>query len=204
VRQADEIFTIPQAADFCFVTRMTMWRWVKSGLLKVSVTPGGHHRILNEDLESFLIQNEMSPLAQKHFPRNKILIVDDDPVVRKALDQLVSAHKYETQTAGDGLEAGVKVMQFKPDLIILDLVMPRMDGFEACKYLKRDPTIPHTKILVLTGYDTEENREQAVAAGADDFLAKPVEEGTLIRHIERLLGRQNKYQLKKFAAKQAG
>jgi len=181
-----------------------MWRWVKSGLLKVSVTPGGHHKILKEDLETFLIQNEMSPLAQKQFPRNKILIVDDDPVIRKSLCQLLSDHKYESQTAGDGLEAGVKVMQFKPDLIILDLILPGMDGFEACRYLKKDPTIPHTKILVLTGYDTEENREQIMAAGADDFLEKPVEEGTLIRHIERLLGRQDKYQLKKIAAKQAG
>jgi len=187
---AKDILTIPEAASFCAVDRGTMGRWVKSGGLKVSVTPGGHHRILKEDMESFLIDNGMYPLATKNYPRNRILIVDDDPTIQKALSQTLFNYKYETETAGDGFEAGIKTVQFRPDLIILDLIMPEMDGFEVCRYLKNDPTTSDVKILILTGYDTEENREKIMDAGADDFLTKPVEVDILIQHIEVLLGRK--------------
>ena len=85
-------------------------------------------------------------------------------------------------------EAGIKVVQFRPDLVILDLIMPRMDGFEVCRYLKKDSATSGIKILVLTGYDTEENREEIMEAGADDYLAKPVETDDLIEHIGGLLG----------------
>lgn len=197
VKKTHEILTIPRAAEYCSVTRMTMWRWVKSGLLKVSVTPGGHHRVLKEDLESFLIQNGMSPLAHKHFPRNKILIVDDDLSVQKVLQQLLTASGYETEIAGGGFEAGIKVAQFLPDLVILDLIMPGMDGFEVCRLLKKDPTIHGIKILALTGYDTEENRGKIMNAGADDLLFKPVDLKILILHIEKLLGRRKEHHLKK-------
>ena len=189
------ILTIPEAAAFCAVDRVTMWRWVKSGGLKVSVTPGGHHRILKENLESFLLDSGMYPLATKSFPRNRILIVDDDLMIQKTLRQMLFNYKYETETAGDGFEAGIKTVQFKPDLIILDLIMPKMDGFQVCRYLKNDPTTSSVKILILTGYDTEENRKKIMEAGADDLLTKPVEVDIIIRHIEVLLGRkpQRKY-----------
>ncbi len=184
-----DILTIPEAASFCAVDRVTMWRWVKSGGLKVSVTPGGHHRILKENLESFLIDCGMYPLATKSFPRNRVLIVDDDLMIRKTLSQTLFNYKYETETAGNGFEAGIKTVQFKPDLITLDLIMPgMMDGFAVCRYLKNDPTTSGVKILILTGYDTEENRDKIMEAGADDFLVKPIEVDLLIRHIEVLLG----------------
>jgi len=73
--------------------------------------------------------------------------------------------------------------------------MPEMDGFQVCRYLKNDPTTSGIKILILTGYDTEENLEKIMEAGADDLLTKPVEVDIIIRHIEVLLGRKprNKY-----------
>ena len=188
MKTQDEILTIPQAAEHCSVTRMTMWRWVKSGLLRASVTPGGHHRVLKEDLEAFLIQSGMSPLASKHFPRNKVLIVDDDPYIQKALRKLLTSFQYETEIAGSGFEAGIKVTQFKPDLVILDLIMPEMDGFEVCRVLKMDPGTSGIKILALTGHGTAENCERIMEAGADDLLMKPVDPETLIPRIEKLLG----------------
>ena len=188
-----DILTIPEAANYCAVDRVTMWRWVKSGLLKVSVTPGRHHRILREDLESFLISNEMYPLATKSFPRNRVLIVDDDIILQKTLSEALSFYKYETETASDGFEAGIKISQFKPDLIILDLIMPGMDGFDVCRYIRNNPMISDIKILILSGYDTRKNREQIMEAGADDILGKPVEEEVLIQRIEKLMGRKRDY-----------
>ncbi|MBW2621218.1 MAG: response regulator, partial [Deltaproteobacteria bacterium] len=143
-----DILTIPQAATYCSVTRMTMWRWVKAGEIKVSVTAGGHHRILKEDLKAFLREKGMGLIADKHFPPNRILIVDDDPLVLQSLTILFSKNGYETETASDGFETGVKITQFNPDIMILDLVMPRMDGFEVCRFLKNNPEISHIKVLI--------------------------------------------------------
>ena len=196
-----DILTIPEAAKYCAVDRTTMWRWIKSGNLQVSVTPGGHHRILKQDLESFLVDKGMYPLARKHFPKNKILVVDDDPIIQKALPKVLLAHNYETCMASDGFEAGIKIMQFKPDLVILDLIMPGMDGFEVCGILKGDPTTSHIKILILTGYDTSENRNQIMEAGADDILSKPAETDTLLQHIENLLGKYRSIRQKSPPAK---
>lgn len=182
-----DIFTIPQAAEYCSVTRMTMWRWVKAGKIKTSATPGGHHRILKEDLEAFFREKGMELIADKHFPPTKILIVDDDSLVLEGLTRLLSTRGYETETASDGFEAGVKAVQFGPDLIILDLVMPRMDGFEACEFLKENLETSHIKILILTGHDSKENKEEITKAGADAYLLKPVQNDTLLNKIEELL-----------------
>ena len=183
-----EILTVPQAAKYCAISRVTLWKCVKSGELKASLTPGGHYRILMKDLEAFARKKGMYPLANYHPPKkNKILIVDDDREIREMLTRMLRFHKYETDTASDGFEAGAKVERLKPDLIILDLFMPGMDGFEVCRRLKEDPGSADLKILILTGYDSNQNRERIMAQGADDYLVKPVDNNIFFRHIEDLL-----------------
>ncbi len=184
----NEVLTIPKAARLCSVTRMTMWRWVKSGLIKVSVTPGGHHRIYRRDLERFLIKSGMYPGSDKNLHSNRVLIVDDDALIRKVLSRALRDHHFVTQTAVNGFEAGIKTMQFQPDLIVLDLVMPDMDGFEICRLIKQEPLTAGIKIVVLTGYNAPADREKAVGAGADAYLVKPVEQDVLLQQIKALLG----------------
>ena len=77
-------------------------------------------------------------------------------------------------------------MSFKPGLILLDLYMPGIDGFEVCRKVKENPATAHIKILAVTGYANDENRERVMGAGADDYLAKPVSGTTLIEHVENL------------------
>ena len=102
-----EIFTVPQAAKYCAIGRVTLWKYVKSGELKASLTPGGHYRILKKDLEAFARKRGMYPLANYHPPqKNKILIVDDDDQIREFFTKMLRFHKYETDTASDGFEAG--------------------------------------------------------------------------------------------------
>ena len=182
-----EIFSIPQAAKRCAISRWTLMKCVNSGELKVSRTPGGHYRILKEDLEDFIIKKKMYPLVHNNSSNKRILIVDDDPQVRKLLAVMLSSKKYETETASSGFEAGAKVVKFKPDLILLDLFMPEMSGFEVCRQIKKDPETYHIKILALTGYDSKVNRERIMEAGADDYMAKPVMRDVLLRHVEDLL-----------------
>ncbi len=185
----EEVLSIPQAAKYCAVSRWTLSKCVRSGELKASRTPGGHYRILKKDLESFILEKGMHPLANNLSSSKKILIVDDDPKIQKVLTKILSAEKYETESASSGYEAGAKVVRFKPGLIILDLIMPEMSGFEVCRQVKEDPDTSHIKILAITGYDTEENREKIMEAGADGYLAKPLEKQTLIHHVNNLLNK---------------
>ncbi len=117
----------------------------------------------------------------------KILIVDDDPDIRKIMTRFLSAKDYEVAVASDGFEAGTKVMDFNPDLLVLDLIMPGIDGFEVCKRIKKNPRTSHIKVLAITGYDTEENRDRIMEAGVDGYLAKPIERDRLLEEVEVLL-----------------
>jgi len=182
-----ELYTVGQAAEYCSLSRGTVWRYIKSGDLKASQTPGGHFRILRKDLDSFIVERGMYPLANNLSSGKKILIVDDDPQIRDVLTQILSAHKYETETASSGFAAGAKVATFKPGLIILDLLMPEMSGFEVCRLIKEDPDTSHIKILAVTGYDTEENRDKIMKAGADDYMAKPLSGDALLGRVAALL-----------------
>ena len=115
----------------------------------------------------------MYTLANNRSSSKKILIVDDDPQIQDLLTQMLSVQEFETEVASDGFEAGVKVIKFKPSLIILDLFMPGMDGFEVCKRIKGNPGTSQIKILAITGFDTKENRERIMEAGADAYMTKP-------------------------------
>lgn len=183
------ILTIPKAAELCAVERMTMWRWVKAGHLNAFVTPGGHYRIRREDLESFLEKKGMRIVPQEDFPKIKILIVDDDEPICKVLKRVFTIQKYETEVALSGFEAGFKLLKYKPDILILDLIMPGMDGFDVCKLIKSNPQTSHIKILAFTGFDTAENKEKAFEAGVDSFLHKTAPFDLLIKEIRRLLGK---------------
>lgn len=192
-----DIYTIGQAADYCSISRGTILRYVKSGELKASRTPGGHNRIFKRDLESFILEKGMYPLSNSHSSNKKILIVDDNPKTREVIIRILAAKNYETETAASGYEAGIKVIRFKPQLIILDLIMPEMSGFEVCRRIREDAETTHIKILAITGYDNRENRDLIMAAGADDYLGKPVERDVLLRHVKDLFNVDRKTVMKK-------
>jgi excisionase family DNA binding protein len=180
-----EVFTIPQAARLCGVSRWTIRNLVTSGKLKASRTHGGHYRILGQDLESFILEKKMFSLARS--TQKKILIADDDPQIRTLLGRILSPKGYALEYASDGFETGVKVIKFKPHLIILDLIMPKMDGFEVCRRLKEDPDTASIKIIAISGYDTERNRQRILDCGADLFLGKGLIMSNLLKDIGRVL-----------------
>ena len=155
--------------------------------LLISVKQALEKRRLNIEKNAFVRKTGHHQPAGK-----KILIVDDDPQIQELISEMLSAHQYETEVASSGFEAGAKVMKFKPCLIILDLIMPEISGFKVCRSIKEDPDTSHIKILAITGYDTKENRDRIMEAGADGYLAKPVVMDTLLQQIEDLLN-NNKY-----------
>jgi excisionase family DNA binding protein len=179
--------TVSQAARICKVTRVTMWRWVKSGGIKSSATAGGHHRISSADLVQFIKSNRMGARVQNNSCKKRILIVDDELPLQKYLTRILENNGYEVQACADGFEAGVYVMKMRPDLVLLDLFMPRMDGFQTCSLIKREPETSHIKIIAISGSSSETSIDRILECGADGFLQKPLDNKTVIQKVVSIL-----------------
>ena len=118
----------------------------------------------------------------------RILIVDDDDDVRGGLSRVLSLQPHlEVATAADGFEAGYQFARFEPHLVILDVVMPGMGGFDICERLRRIASDGQLKIVILTGYPGRDTSEHSIIAGADLYLTKPQEVSVLLAHLEDLL-----------------
>lgn len=117
----------------------------------------------------------------------KILIADDNIANVELLDAYLAGFDYEIETAADGAETLEKVTSFSPDLILLDIMMPKFSGFEVCEKLKSDPTTKGIMILMVTALSELGDIERAVSAGCDDYLSKPVNKFELLKRVENML-----------------
>ncbi|MFO0816410.1 MAG: response regulator [Pirellulales bacterium] len=118
---------------------------------------------------------------------NKILIADDNQANRELLEAYLAAVQCDTEIAVDGQDTLEKVKAFQPDLILLDIMMPKLSGFEVCKKLKQDPATRRIMILMVTALNELGDIERAVAAGTDDFLSKPVNKVELLKRVDNML-----------------
>ena len=186
--------TTGDIANYCEVTNAAVLKWIDSDKLPVFTTPGGHYRILRTDFRDFLLHCGMF-VDERYFgrgrTRKRVLIVDDEPTVVTFIESALRLEaKYDLATAADGFEAGQLVVSFEPDLIILDIMLPGMDGFEVCRRVKSDVATQYVRILAITGFATEENIRKILHAGADDYLAKPVKLHDLREKVADLLSRR--------------
>ncbi len=117
----------------------------------------------------------------------KILIVDDEPDIREILSYNLFRRGYHVLTASDGKEGYEKAVQFTPDLIILDILMPVMDGYETCVKLRNDPQFNQTKIVFLSALSELRAREFGLELEADAFMAKPIRMELLLKRVETWL-----------------
>ena len=185
------LLTTGDVAEHCQVTHHTVVNWIHGGKLKASTTPGGHHRILARDFAAFLQEHDLPPLEEGPADRRKVLVVDDDPaLVEVVVEFLGETGEYELAEASDGFDAGIQLTRFAPDLVILDLMMPHLDGFKVCRRIKSNRETEHVKILVLTGFASDENVRRALGCGADCCVAKPVRMADLRAKVDQLLARK--------------
>jgi CheY-like chemotaxis protein len=119
--------------------------------------------------------------------KNRILIVDDNQANCELLDAYLAGVDCEIAFAADGKEALAKVAEFKPDLILLDVMMPKLSGFEVCKRIKQDPALQRIMVLMVTALNELGDIERAVEAGTNDFLSKPINKLELTKRVENLL-----------------
>jgi two-component system alkaline phosphatase synthesis response regulator PhoP len=117
----------------------------------------------------------------------KVLIADDNPQGVELLEAYLSGCDYEIATAADGEETLRKVKEWHPDLVLLDIMMPKISGFEVCKRLRADPATRDIAVLMVTALDQPSDSERAVEAGTDDFLTKPINKLELLLRIRSVL-----------------
>src|SRR5512134_3847880 len=121
-----------------------------------------------------------------------VLIVDDDPTAREALVAILEGEGYELQQAKDGIQALTLLKQLQPDLILLDVMMPAMDGFDVCRRIRATPQLAEVPIILLTALDDRDSLVRGIESGADDFLSKPPDRRELVARV-RTITRLNRY-----------
>ncbi|MBI3313533.1 MAG: response regulator [Candidatus Omnitrophica bacterium] len=187
-----DVLTTGQIAQFCNVDPRTVNRWIDQQLLISHALPiTGFRRVKVQDFLYFLQKQNMPvPDKLKNVSKHRILIVDDDAAVVNAIKRVLrqlNGKDYEFETAHDGFEAGKAVQKFQPELMILDLKMPRMDGFEVCKQIKSHEDTQSIKILAVSGTVSKEDQNRIMHSGADDFLEKPFTENVLKERVMKML-----------------
>ncbi|MGA2122703.1 MAG: response regulator [Methanoregula sp.] len=186
-----EILTISEASKICGVSLKTLINWTDAGHLKAYKTLGGHRRIQRDELYRFMEEHHMPiPKEEKADTRKRILVVDDDKIIVESIVLALEEdeHGYEVISAGDGFEAGLQVSHFKPDILILDIMMPDINGYEVCKRIKSNPESRHIKVVVLSAYLDEHNFNVMKGYGADACFSKPLPLPDLRKEIAQLLG----------------
>jgi excisionase family DNA binding protein len=182
--------TTGEVAAFCHVTDRAVLKWIEEGKLKAYRTPGNHSRINTADILNFLKEYNM-PIPEEFQPggAKKILIVDDDKEMVSAIRRvLANQRKYEIDVAYDGFTAGKKFVEFRPDLVLLDIRMPGLDGYEVCSLLRQNPETQGIKVIIISGILDMDAVEKIMKIGANDYLTKPFRNEFLVMLVERVLG----------------
>jgi len=166
------------------VSPVTVRQWAQKGNLAALTTPGGHRRFLRHDVERFARERGIA-LQLPEGDSLRILIVDDDKQLAGYLVELLANQErsISTQTAHDGFEAGAKVQIFRPHVMLLDLMMPGLDGFGVCRQMQQDPNTKAVRIIAMTGYYTAGNVQRILASGAEVCLPKPLPNDELLEAI---------------------
>lgn len=182
-------YTTFEAAKICHVTHHSIKNWIKQGLIKASRTPGGHYRILEPDLDQFREQYDMFP-RDKAFTSRHIMIVDDDQDALALMERILVDEGYDLVMVSNATEVGLKAAQTIPDLILLDFLMPEINGFDVCRALRNNEATRNIPIMAVTCLDKEQDIERVFACGADDYLAKPFKVDHLLSKVRELISRK--------------
>ena len=180
-------YTSTEAAALLMVSPVTVREWARKGLLRSVSTAGGHRRYLIDELRTFAASHgiHLEGRATVETRLERILLVDDDAVFSTYLMEIITAADptIQVKRASDGFEAGQLSEAFRPQLVVLDLQMPRVDGIELCRRLRASPATMTARIIMLSGALTKENIAAAQAAGADQWLEKGTPRAEILKAV---------------------
>lgn len=183
-----QVFTTGEAAEICKVSQQTIIRCFDSGRLQGFRVPGSRfRRIPRIELMRFMKANEI-PTDALESSRKRILVVDDDEqIIELFLDVLSRDDRFEVKSASTGYDAGVLTEQFRPHLVLLDYMLPDVNGNLVCHRIRSNEDLNGTKIMVISGVVNQEEIDTLLRSGADDFVKKPFNIEKLIERMAQLL-----------------
>src|SRR6187402_2603543 len=182
------VFTTGEAAKICKVSQQTIIRCFDNGTLKGFRVPGSRfRRIPRNELYSFMRDNGI-PTDALESGKRKLLIVDDDQeLVELMVDCFERDGRFEIRTANNGFDAGMLVKEFRPDLVVLDVMLPDINGKEVCQRVRSDSTLESVKIICISGMIEQDKIADLKASGANDFMHKPFDVNKLVDRACELL-----------------
>lgn len=185
-----KVFSTFQAAKICHVAPVTIIRWIEAGRLESYKTPGGHRRIRESDLINFIEVNGLPRYTAGGISTPRVLVVDDEMVVRRFIQKSLEESVLECicEFSNDGIDALMKLGIFNPHVMVLDVNIPWVDGLEICRRVRANENTRQIKIIVITGFLNDNDRDEIVNAGADHLLFKPFDEGQLLDTVSKSLG----------------
>ncbi|MFP6658273.1 MAG: response regulator [Pirellulales bacterium] len=182
------VFTTGEAAKICKVSQQTIIRCFDSGQLKGFRVPGSRFRRIPRDvLYKFMKENGI-PTDALESGKRKISVVDDDvELVELITDVLERDGRFDVKSVNNGFDAGMMVKDYQPDLIVLDVMLPDINGKEVCQRVRSDSSMDSVKIICISGMVEEDKVDELRLAGANDFMRKPFEVEVLVDRVCQLL-----------------
>jgi len=183
-----DLFTTGEAAEVCKVSQQTIIRCFDAGRLEGFRVPGSRfRRIPRQSLVKFMQENKI-PLDAIESGKRKVLIVDDDAeIVELIVEVLQRDGRFETETASSGYEAGIATQRFRPELILLDYMLPDVNGNVVCQTIRKNPEFENIRIIIVSGVVKQDEIAQLLRSGAQDFIKKPFDVAELTGKIAAAL-----------------
>ena len=183
-----DLFTTGEAAEVCRVSQQTIIRCFDAGRLEGFRVPGSRfRRIPRQSLVKFMRDNKI-PLDTIESGKRKVLVVDDDAeIVELIVDVLDRDGRFDSETASSGYEAGIATERFRPELILLDYMLPDVNGNIVCQAIRGNPEFENIKIIIVSGVVKRDEIAQLIKSGAEDFIRKPFDVTELTGKITAVL-----------------
>ncbi len=182
------VFTTGEAAKICKVSQQTIIRCFDSGQLKGFRVPGSRFRRIPRDvLYKFMKENGIPTDALESGRRKALVVDDDEELVELIRDALEADGRFEVRVANNGFDAGMMVKEYRPDILVLDVMLPDINGKEVCQRVRMDSALDDTKIICISGMVEQDKIDELKLAGANDFVQKPFEIETLMDRMCHLL-----------------
>jgi excisionase family DNA binding protein len=180
--------TLGQAARYLGVAQSTIRKWSDQGRLSAFYTPGGHRRYRLRDLEAFVAGSAGGATAPRSRPAQLVLIVDDDPKIREFVRVNLEMDGFAVREAGSADEGLAALEDEPPDLILLDVMMPKVDGWEMLQRVRERHGVDSIQVIMFSGQVEHDGTDQAEAGGAQAFVGKPFNPQDLVARAKDLLG----------------
>ena len=184
-----QVFTTGEAAEICKVSQQTIIRCFDSGRLTGFRVPGSRfRRIPRKDLLQFMKSNDIPTDALESTKRRVLVVDDDEQIIELFLDVLSRDDRFEVKSARTGYDAGMMTERFRPHIVLLDYMLPDINGNLVCDRIRSNPELAGTKIIVISGVVNQGEIDTLLRSGADDFVKKPFNIEKLIERMSEMLG----------------